>query len=234
MHQSAWLQAIISCCGIWNVEEWGNSTVCCFIVVFVFSPKGNEVFSEKDGTGFVFGVNQPQASPNHVWNAGIIKMQAWRRLCLLLTDQDPPRRRRKVASAPSSSPGRGRGELFPSVCHDVLLLQQLFLDENFYGSLNFMCFTLGFDNLQKKMSLLWTNHQCCSFHEKQTAAVTWWFLMCDIYTGWSLWWVRENQNQVWWAETIRAADQPTFSCRNSGRWINSGWRKVASTGEKVD
>lgn len=45
------------------------------------------------------------------------------------------------------------------------------------------------------MSLLWTNHECCSFHEKQTAAVTWWFLMRDIYTGWSLWWVREEQSQ---------------------------------------
>lgn len=86
-------------------------------------------------------------------------MQKWRRQCLLLTDQDPPRRRRKVASEdPQLGLPLGEEEENSSSLSatqaGTSLLQQLFLDKIFYGCLNFMCFTSGFDNLLKKSFLL--------------------------------------------------------------------------------
>ena len=41
MHQSAWLKAIISCCGVWNVEEWSlwrNGIVYLFMFVVLILP----------------------------------------------------------------------------------------------------------------------------------------------------------------------------------------------------
>lgn len=73
-------------------------------------------------------------------------MQEWNRLCLLLTDQDPPRRGRKVASEdlqPRLPLGEEEENSFTlsGTQADTSLLQQLLLEKTFYGCLNFMCFT---------------------------------------------------------------------------------------------
>ncbi len=47
MHQSAWLKALISCCGVWNEEEWSlwrNSIVYLFTFVVLIFPPNEQIF----------------------------------------------------------------------------------------------------------------------------------------------------------------------------------------------